>query len=380
MYALDTHAFAVRAPYFRRVIAALDARRVENRGRGHALASDWFLADLHEEIPTYACYPNLAWQAVSSSDLAGGTYSNYTATGEQISGQGELVGLQAEMWGGSRWRAAEPTEANVTAETIQARTPRLGLLFLTRGDVNQPEVWREFVDEAAGGVRVFSHPKEAEAAEAGFLAGSRIPEVHETQWGEISLVRAMMALLKEALKDDSISHFAFLSEGCVPVKSWCEIRKRLTIDSRSMIDEVGREEMKPMHAERIAKVRDLPARCQRLHSQWCLLARDAAECVTAFDFTDHFRSIFAADEHYIGSVLALRGFDEHGRVHRTRKTWVRWGQSDGLSRPDTVSRVDAALAGELAAFSGFFARKFAPDSDVEKWGLHQANMIRMSAS
>jgi hypothetical protein len=190
----------------------------------------------------------------------------------------------------------------------------------------------------------------------------------------------MMALLKEALKDDSISHFAFLSEGCVPVKSWCEIRKRLTIDSRSMIDEVGREGMKPMHAERIAKVRDLPARCQRLHSQWCLLARDAAECVTAFDFTDHFRTIFAADEHYIGSVLALRGFDEHGRVHRTRQTWVRWGQSDGLSRPDTVSHVDAVLAGELAAFSGFFARKFAPDSDVEKWGLHQANMIRMSAS
>ena len=69
-YALDTHAFAVRAPYYRKVMAAL--ARKEGERVPHARASDWFLADLHREIPTYACYPNLAWQAVAASDLAGG--------------------------------------------------------------------------------------------------------------------------------------------------------------------------------------------------------------------------------------------------------------------------------------------------------------------
>lgn len=373
-YALDTHAFAVRAPYFRRVIAGLDARHPVNRGCGHALASDWFLADLHATIPTYACYPNLAWQAVSPSDLAGGTYSNYTASGEQVSGKGELVGLQAEMWGGTRWRPAGPVVVQEPKEADQGNnaSPRLGLLFLTRGDVNQPDVWREFVNESAGGVKVFSHPKDAGAADAGFLAGSLIKQRIETKWGDVSLVRAMMALLREGLKDDSLTHFAFLSESCVPVRPWGEIKRRLRTDPRSMLDETDANEMKPEHFRRIAKAWGVPARCWRMHSQWCLLARDAAECVTEFDFTEHFKSVFAADEHYIGTVLALRGFDEERRISRCATTWVRWGDESGTSRPQTIGAVDVLLAGELAGFPGFFARKIANDSEIGRWRLHLA--------
>lgn len=367
-YALGTHAFAVRAPYFRQVMAALSVR--PGQEISHPLASDWFLADLHKEIPTYACYPNLAWQAVSDSDLAGGVYSNYTPSGEQKAGAGEIVGLQAEMWGGSRWTSGNASVDHVDAETCEppVTEPRLGLLFLTRGDVNQPEIWREFTDDAGDGVRVFSHSTDPSLEQSGFLSGTSIDEWWETQWGHISLVRAMMALLKAALEDPSLTHFAFVSESCIPVRPWNEMARRLRIDPRSMLNYQTSSQMKPHHLSRLSKVRELPDRCRRMHSQWCVLARDAAECVTEFDFTVHFEGFLAPDEHYIGSVLALRGFDEARRLHRTESTWHNWSEETG--RPKMLSKVDAALVEELAAFPGFFARKFAPDTDVGKWGLH----------
>ena len=388
-YALDTHASAVRAPYYRRVTAALGRR--DGEPRLHARASDWFLADLHQEIPTYACYPNLAWQAVNKSDLAHGTYSNYTRTGEQIASSGELIGLQMEMWGGLRWKENRNPEAIELSRVETGEDgvvvpftppaarmpkpksdPKLALLFLTRGDVCHPEIWREFVDDAGGEAVAFSHAKDRQEAEKGFLAGSVIEDWQETAWGDISLVRAMLSLLRAAMADESITHFAFASESCVPVKPWAEIRRRLRIDPRSMLSCADAATMKPPHLERLAAIRDLPARTYRTHSQWILLNREAAACVTEHDITSHFEGVQAPDEHYFGTLLALSGYPEGERIQQQDTTWVRWGQQNNHVRPDEPVVVRPELAAELAAFPGFFARKFPAGSDIGKWGLHRA--------
>lgn len=378
-YALDTHAFAVRAPYYRKIMAALS--RQDGEPRLHPRASDWFLADLHGEIPAYACHPNLAWQTVTASDLAGGTYSNYTPTGEQIAASGETIGLQAEMWGVARWQswnrhdAGDPdgtSGGNISgpgATPVRRTDPKLGLLFLTRGDVNQPEIWRDFVSRAGEGVRVLSHPKNQLAAARGFLAGTAIPEWRETAWGDISLVRAMLDLLRNALADPSVTHFAFLSESCIPTRPWSEIRRRLTLDPRPMLDSQGSDRMKEKHLERISHVEDLPDRARRMHPQWMLLDREAATCVAEADLTRHFEGLEAPDEHYFGSVLALRGYSED-RIHRAPVTWVNWTENENGTHPKEHAVTDGALAAELAAFPGFFARKFPESSDIGRWGLH----------
>lgn len=386
LYALDTHAFAVRAPYYRKVMEALSRR--EDESYTHARASDWYLADLHREIPTYACYPNLAWQAVAASDLAGGTYSNYTPSGEQIAAAGEIIGLQGEQWGARRWQGwqrpeladslpTSPSPPHNGSATIGIRrserpAPRLGLLFLTRGDVCQPDVWQEFTAKSDTEVRVFSHPKDQVAASRGFLSGTMIEDWHETEWGKISLVQAMLSLLKAGLADESLTHFAFVSETCIPIRSWREMKRRLTLDPRSMLTFQTSGEMKPKHRARISLVQDLPDRCRRLHPQWCLLDREAASCVAEVDLTDRFAALEAADEHYIGSILALRGFQDYQRINRSPLTWVNWNETDEIVRPKEHMSVDTALAAELAAFPGFFARKFPEGSDVAEWGLHRS--------
>jgi hypothetical protein len=220
-------------------------------------------------------------------------------------------------------------------------------------DTSQPGIWREFVEDSGGSVRVFSHSKEPEVAAKGFLSGTSICAWRETRGGDISLVRAMMDLLKAGLEDASLTHFAFVSEQCIPVRPWQEMARRLRIDPRSLLNYRTSKDMKPHHLERLSRVRDLPDRCRRMHSQWCLLARDAAECVAEFDFTLWFEGFLAPDEHYIGSVLALRGYDEDARITKTDSTWVKWNTSDGVSRPNSVSETDAELARSLAAFPGF---------------------------
>jgi hypothetical protein len=360
-YALDTHAFAVRAPYFKQVMAALSVK--PDRKTEHALASDWFLADLHQNIPTYACYPNLAWQAVSNSDLAGDTYSNYTKYGEQWASAGELIGVQAEMWGGTRWK-------DTSGDFSLHRPPKLGLLFLTRGNVNHPDIWREFLNDAGGEVQGFAHVKEPEKAE--FLADLLIEEWHDTKWGDISLVRAMLALLRAGLEDPELTHFAFVSESCVPVKPWREIRKRLQIDPRSIIALADPETMKPKHLTRIREIKDLPVREMRVHPQWALLSREAAECIMEHDFTKHFAGIEAPDEHYFGTVLAMRGYPITQRVKCQPVTWVRWHENEEIAMPELHTTVRPLLAVDLIDFHGFFARKFREGSDIGRWGLHRA--------
>ena len=80
--AVDTHAFAVRAPYYREIIKVLSPWG--HRGAARLRNSDALISDLHESIPSYAAWPNLAWQAQDgASDITGLRNGNYTETGEQ---------------------------------------------------------------------------------------------------------------------------------------------------------------------------------------------------------------------------------------------------------------------------------------------------------
>lgn len=363
-YALDTHAFAVRAPYYKRVIAALDASSAENRAKSHARASDWFLGDLHEEIPTYACYPNLAWQAVATSDLVGGTYSNYTPSGEQISSAGEVIGLGAEMAGGTRWKRHLEVfvESGESKESKDHKAPKLAVLFLTKGALNQPEYWRKWLDEAGDEVVPHAHIKTPEIVEEDWFLKLQTPVSIETKWGHVSLVRAMLELLREALRNPAVTHFAFASESCIPIKTWAEIRRTLRMDGRSMICSEGQGEMKEKHLRRFGAVPWVEARCRRVHSQWVMLNREAAECLMEDDFTPKFESMEAPDEHYIASVLAMKGYPmDQNHIYSQDVTWVRWQENTNYgSAPAEIFKLEPPLRREWRDFPGFFARKVSP--------------------
>lgn len=78
--AVDNHAVAIRAEWFLRVRAALRGWGARD---GKKLHSDVLLSTLNKIIPSYAAYPNLAWQAETYSDIERKSYSNYHPDGRQ---------------------------------------------------------------------------------------------------------------------------------------------------------------------------------------------------------------------------------------------------------------------------------------------------------
>ena len=92
--AVDTHAVGFRASTYQ---AALTAMRGRGRGTGPRIASDAELAALHATLPVYACYPNLAWQAVGFSSIRGVVVQNYREDGSQMTFNEAVAGLEQEM-------------------------------------------------------------------------------------------------------------------------------------------------------------------------------------------------------------------------------------------------------------------------------------------
>jgi len=139
--ALDAHAWAIHESAYDEVMRAIDA--IRHPAPDHPLASDQFVVPLQGRIPTYACFPNLAWQSLDPSDLTGTEYSFYDKGGTQTISPQVLEGMMTACY----------------APEVMERPPKLGLLFLTRDDVNHPEIWREWIGKAPGQVRMFTHAK-----------------------------------------------------------------------------------------------------------------------------------------------------------------------------------------------------------------------------
>lgn len=78
--AFDSHAVIFRASAYQH---ARRSMRGLGKGQRGELHGDVLLSELHSQLPTYACYPNLAWQACDRSDMSGVRYSNYDSNGRQ---------------------------------------------------------------------------------------------------------------------------------------------------------------------------------------------------------------------------------------------------------------------------------------------------------
>lgn len=243
-------------------------------------------------------------------------------------------------------------------------------LFLMRGDHNLPEIWQEFFDSAGAVPSMWVHVKDLASLRSPLFRQAAQVETLPTQWGHVSLVRATLRLLRAAFDGSDATHFALVSESCVPVKPLPEIVRRLALDGRSRIGWQGVLDMMPSHRARFDKSKDIPLECWRMQHQWMILDREAAAWILMEDHTNAFDEVFAADEHYFATVLAMAGFPLKDRVRNEPTTWVDWRGGGSLT---TWTTTHGRLALDLLESPALFARKFARGSDIGRYGLHRAD-------
>ncbi|MEZ5328530.1 MAG: hypothetical protein R3F19_26095 [Verrucomicrobiales bacterium] len=104
--ALDLHAWGVRAPHYGTVMRALTGRL--HRTTQPFTGADIFTAMLHRDIPTYAVYPNLAWQAEEHSDLLGGVFSSYREDGTHARTDGGSARRRGDLRGATGGEGVRP--------------------------------------------------------------------------------------------------------------------------------------------------------------------------------------------------------------------------------------------------------------------------------
>jgi hypothetical protein len=256
---------------------------------------------------------------------------------------------------------------------LPGREPTVGFLFLTRGDVNQPGIWRDYLAFAGDRARVYAHSKNPETLPPGsFLLDRQISTRVPTAWGSISLVEATLAMMREALEDSDITHFVLVSESCVPVRSFFSLSRSLRLDPRSRLAMSSPDSVRRMgnidKARRFDRLEGIGSEHCWFQEQWMCLNREDVSTSIQEHWLQHFKRVWAPDECYFSTVLCAAGKTPGAELLNRQVTWTKWR---GGSHPQQYNQVLPRLAGEIADSGCFFARKFGPASDIGRWGLHQ---------
>lgn len=353
---------------------------------------EWPSYGFDEFFMTVAAYPRLAQGGMLTFVPATARSQLLSIDVEYVTwgnGQSELIYFPAgTCCGGAPVEEAPPVrERSVVAFSMAdaeegevEESAEVTWMFLTRGEVHHPEIWEEYLGGEGG--RVFAHVKSPEELGAdGFLAKAQAVGAEETAWGDVSLVRATLRLLQAAVEGSVATHFALVSESCVPVRPLNELLRVLRLDPRSRLRATPWAEMRIRQLLKAQRGENLPGiRKELVHfqDQWMILSRADAGLILERDWTSAFASAPFADEMYFATVLALAGRAPLQHVANRAVTWTDWEGS--TKHPREFWEVPPRLAARIAESGTFFARKFARGSAIGQYGMHLERSLREMAS
>lgn len=267
---------------------------------------------------------------------------------------------------------------------------RVAFLFLAREGLHAEALWADFFAAApAHRFAIFAHTK-APPPPSSLLSRARIAEIVPTEWGTISLVRATLALLRAALRDEAATHFVLLSESCVPLYAFDHIYAELAADGRAwiahaptppwMIHQKGPTREFVRWSPRLAPIVPSPDVLLK-QQQWMVLSRDLAALHTRVDHSALWDDgLFAPDEHYFINATIHELRQQRGGARaaasagveraldalvRNRKlTHVEWGVVGNGRAPLKLSTVSTELVERARGEGCLFLRKVAPGAEL----------------
>jgi hypothetical protein len=193
----------------------------------------------------------------------------------------------------------------ISAETVTGGNgPRdkIALLFLTRSELNHPDLWRELLQESKDRFKIYIHSKEG-MKDLFFKRYCVFPTV-PTSWEKH--VRAWQVLIREALKDPRNKKFVFLTESCVPLYSLRYIYDVLMRDSSTHM-----QYSRPWWNRHDRDVVEIAPKYRWGNSEKIVLNRKHAEIVANDEkIIDIISQHWSDAESYFACLLAI-----HGRLH-----------------------------------------------------------------
>lgn len=197
---------------------------------------------------------------------------------------------------------------------------KIAFLFLTIGDINQPNVWTKYFEGKQSKYSIYINPKYPQAINTEWLKDRVIKKrVEKTGWGFIT--EAYHNLLKEAMEDKDNMKFVFISESCVPLKSFDNFYNTM------MMDDLRTSYVKFMNVSKY----DLEARIktqQKYETQGNFIKHYARMCLSRYhveallskDFT-FFNKMHVGDEFFLTLIHPSPGKDYMKDFEITYDNW-----------------------------------------------------------
>lgn len=279
---------------------------------------------------------------------------------------------------------------------------KIAFLFLTIGDVNFPEIWEKFFETTSkNNYSIYCHPKNPEDLTINWMKNNIIKNLVKTEWGHFT--NAYVELLKSALENDENTHFIFVSESCIPIKSFCNIQifiSKYNINCSFIhLEESDNYNFKKSKLKENYFYKFKESELIK-HSGWfCLSRKHATELVNHPDVYK-FNRIIAGDEH----ILSLIYWKNKKYFINYKMTYANWNYSKkkveminkklkelyefqektGESKekeifelkkeksnfgkhPKTYRKITKKTFKKILNSKSFFFRKFSKDSSINKY-------------
>jgi hypothetical protein len=234
--------------------------------------------------------------------------------------------------------------------------PKLAHLFLVRDNLNHEEIWQSFFKGHEGQYNIYAHAKWPQQITSRLMQKHLISRHCETEHTKFSLVEAELEILKAAVQDESNQFFLLHSESCIPIRSFSIIYEQLFALKRSWIcyskQNINRRPKAGVSKEHFYK-----------SSQFFCLTRSHAQIVLNYLDISCWKDCSCPDEHYIPTILSM-----HGCLHECLQRDLTFADWRRVSiSPATFHSMALGDLKLLQHSSSFFARKFAPDSDISNY-------------
>jgi core-2/I-Branching enzyme len=249
---------------------------------------------------------------------------------------------------------------SVRSSAILRPGQRIAHLFLIRSGLNQEKVWKSFFRGYEPYYSVYVHAKHRNRIASRLLRHNHISAWCETKYADVSLVRAELLLLREALQNKENKFLLLHSESCVPIRSFEFVYSSLFTVGTSRLYSF-REDMLRYYGVNTSRI---PHSAFLKSSQFFCLTRDHAKAVLENGRIEDWAESECADEHYIPTVLNLSG-----RLHECSPVPLAYADWDPKRRTSRTGPVvfDKLLPKDVQALRQtqcLFARKFSAESDI----------------
>ena len=243
-------------------------------------------------------------------------------------------------------------------DSIMAK--KVAFMFLTYDELHVMNAWKEFFKNVPlDQYNIYVHAKEKKKIRDPWLKSKIISESTETSWGDITLVKATLLLMKEAFFDDEENtHFVLLSGSCIPLWNFNHIYEIIMRNDRSFFT--------AQHAcphDRYDHIKDKAFfNYDKMwwQHQWMYITRNDTEFFLENDHLDDFEEMPFADEHYFINILSMNDVS-FSRGIMTHVTWVdKYGRKK--ARPIEYGILTKTLLSEARNTGAMFIRKMKKDA------------------